>query len=522
MKYHTIVVGAGMAGLTAAAYLAKAGKKVLLLEKSPEVGGLIGSFTHKGYYFDTGPRSVENSAMLLPLFVDLGINLSIERSPVSWGVEDEIVDFNSLEDINRVKSALVRLFPEDRVPIDSIFRRIHRATKLTSCISKVDNPFIRSPLESPSHLLTVVLPWIIPFLVTLLRLPFWAKSMEESLEKRIENQSLRDMLSQHFFKNTPESFALGYYYTYTDYYYPRGGTATIPQALKTFILNHGGEIKTNAEVVAVNARQKHLIDSDKVSWLYDKLIWAADQKNWFKVLDRHDLPRKKRIQKDAGEVIMKRGGESVFCLSMGVDCPLEKFSRISKGHFFYSPSRKGLGQVHRRDLERLIVDFDRITLEELSVWIESYCLKSTYEISIPALRDQALAPQGKTGLMASLLIDGRLFKKIQSAGWYETVKARMAETMIDVLNDSIYPFLKDKVEFAISSTPCTLMNRFNLTTGSITGWSLEEEKSSSLFGILGAVKTPLPDHYKAGQWTYIPAGVPIAILSGKLAAKAAL
>ena len=33
-----------------------------------------------------------------------------------------------------------------------------------------------------------------------------------------------------------------------------------------------------------------------------------------------------------------------------------------------------------------------------------------------------------------------------------------------------------------------------------------------------AVMTPLPSIYQAGQWAYSPAGVPMAILTGKLAA----
>ena len=44
LAYDVLVVGAGMAGLTAAAYLSKAGLKVLICEKENQTGGLVNSF----------------------------------------------------------------------------------------------------------------------------------------------------------------------------------------------------------------------------------------------------------------------------------------------------------------------------------------------------------------------------------------------------------------------------------------------------------------------------------------------
>ena len=44
MKYDAIVVGGGIAGLTSAAFLAKAGRSVLLCEKENACGGLLNTF----------------------------------------------------------------------------------------------------------------------------------------------------------------------------------------------------------------------------------------------------------------------------------------------------------------------------------------------------------------------------------------------------------------------------------------------------------------------------------------------
>jgi hypothetical protein len=37
-----------------------------------------------------------------------------------------------------------------------------------------------------------------------------------------------------------------------------------------------------------------------------------------------------------------------------------------------------------------------------------------------------------------------------------------------------------------------------------------------------SVLTPIPSIYQAGQWAYSPAGVPMSVLTGKLAAERAL
>ena len=51
-KFDTIIIGGGLAGLTCATLLAKAGLKVILLEKNKRLGGYAVSYTVKGHRFD--------------------------------------------------------------------------------------------------------------------------------------------------------------------------------------------------------------------------------------------------------------------------------------------------------------------------------------------------------------------------------------------------------------------------------------------------------------------------------------
>lgn len=70
--YDVIVIGAGPGGLTTAAYLALAGRRVLVVEARDVVGGHMSAFSHGGYEFDVGLHYTSPalaSAALRPLGV---------------------------------------------------------------------------------------------------------------------------------------------------------------------------------------------------------------------------------------------------------------------------------------------------------------------------------------------------------------------------------------------------------------------------------------------------------------------
>ena len=55
-ELDAVVVGSGIGGLTTAALMAKAGKKVLVLEQHDRAGGCTHTFVEQGFEFDIGIR----------------------------------------------------------------------------------------------------------------------------------------------------------------------------------------------------------------------------------------------------------------------------------------------------------------------------------------------------------------------------------------------------------------------------------------------------------------------------------
>ena len=110
---------------------------------------------------------------------------------------------------------------------------------------------------------------------------------------------------------------------------------------------------------------------------------------------------------------------------------------------------------------------------------------------------------------------------ISETGWYNEFITEMESRIIKILAASVYPMLKDKVIKHFSFSPLSYANRVGSSEGAITGWSFREPVPAvhKILDANRAVATPLPSVYQAGQWTYSPAGVPMSILTGKLAAR---
>jgi len=520
-SYDTIVVGGGMAGLTAAAFIAEAGHSVLLCEKENVLGGLVNSFERDGFVWDAGIRAFEDSGIILPMLKSLGIDLPFVKSPVSIGIEDRVIPVESSGDLTAYEELLAHFYPESREDIRRIIDDIRLVMKHMDVLYGVENPIFKDLIRDREYLMKVLLPWLGRFLLTIGKINRMNEPVEDHLRAFTANQSLIDVIGQHFFRSTPAFFAMSYFSLYIDYCYPPGGTGTLPRAMERFCVEHGVEIARGTRVDTLDSNARKVITSDGRTIRYRDLVWAADAKTLYRCAGSSGSGALCRAERAAAS----RGGDSVFTLYLAVDRDPSWFAEKSNGHVFYTPSRRGVGGASRRELDSILSEaasMDTPTLMSAArSWLEHYINFNTFEISIPVLKDPALAPPRKTGLIVSVLFDFDLCEVIRERGRYDELKGFVEDRLIDALDASIYPGIRGMIEDRFSYTPSSIARIVGTADGAITGWAFTNPVMPAvnrMQRVATAIRTGLPGVYQAGQWAYSPSGLPIAILTGKLAA----
>lgn len=241
-RHRVVVVGGGIAGLTAATYVAKKGIDVLLLEKNQSTGGLINTFSRDGFVFDGGVRALESAGIIKPMIADLGIDLPSIKSAVSVGIANDVIPVKTEADLGAYRQLLLRFYPDSADDIDRLIAAIQNVLRNMKILYAVDNPLFKNFKEDRRYFLTTYLPWMFKFLMALRTIDKMKGPVEEFLAGRIHNQSLMDIVDQHFFSATPTFFAMSYFYLYTDYFYPKGGVGTLPRKVEEMVGSSGGAI----------------------------------------------------------------------------------------------------------------------------------------------------------------------------------------------------------------------------------------------------------------------------------------
>ena len=133
-----VIIGSGMAGLTAGAYLSKEGHSVTVFEQFPTPGGVTATVTQDGYGWDIGPLLVEGFA---PgdrgriILEELGVSEKVPSVHKDRGLS--MPEFTLWRPENYQgpywrRERLKELFPEESKALDSYYRFYDKMIRLMS------------------------------------------------------------------------------------------------------------------------------------------------------------------------------------------------------------------------------------------------------------------------------------------------------------------------------------------------------------------------------------------------------
>jgi phytoene dehydrogenase-like protein len=469
-EYDAIVIGGGVAGLTAAAYLAKAGVKVALVERREKVGGYCGSFTRDGYIFDEAVHYVNNygrNGILRKICRDLNVEeqLQVLRIDPSDRLLMPGIEILVYSDPSRTIEGLKKLFPRQASPIDRFFDLIQNFS-----------------------FSTVYVQW-------------HGKSFRELLDAYFSDEKLKTGLSVFASTLGLDSKALSAVAGLAYYkgsimdggYHVVGGSQKLADALLKQYLGYGGKVLLEAqvkEILVTNRRVQGIELPDGTKLKGDVVVAACDATQVFTKM----LSNGNAVATIGQKVSKMVPSLSNFIVYLGIKGRLD--GEIPKccnlWYFPFSSERKGSFDITKDDGEVSFV-----------------------HIALSSLHDRSLAPPDGETLV--------LFAGAQylSKEYWDTHRNRLADVLIKRADRAI-PGLKNRIAVSLPATPHTLYRYTLNRDGAYRGWALTAEQTR--WDIL-PYRTKISGLFMAGHWVTTPVGnggVSMAAISGRNVAKSVL
>ncbi|NDI11325.1 MAG: phytoene desaturase, partial [Actinobacteria bacterium] len=241
---HVVVVGAGLAGLSAALRLAGAGRKVTVVERESVPGGRNGLLNKSGFAFDTGPSVLTMPDLIADALACVGEDLKdwldlIPLKPLYRAFYHDGSQLDVHADTNQMQEEIAKsIGPAEAVGYGKYVDFVTKLYKYEM------NDFIDRNIDSPFNLLT-------PNLARLIALGGFRR-----LAPKV-NQFLKDPRTQKVYSfqamyagvSPQQALAIYAVIAYMDsvngVFFPKGGMHAVPRALAGAAEKHGVVFKYN-------------------------------------------------------------------------------------------------------------------------------------------------------------------------------------------------------------------------------------------------------------------------------------
>ena len=477
---HVVVVGAGLAGLSAALRLAGAGRKVTVLERESVPGGRNGLLNKDGYSFDTGPSVLTMPSLINDAFNCVGEDMKdwLELTPLTPLYRAFYADGSQLDvhaNTGEMEAEIAKHISSDEAA--GYRRYVDFVTKLYKYEM---NDFIDRNIDSPLNLLT-------PNLARLIALGGFRR-LSPKVNQFMKDPRLQKVYSfQAMYAGVSPQQALAIYavIAYMDsvngVFFPKGGMHAVPRALAAAAEKHGVVFKYNTTVTNVevnNGRAKAVITESGERFECDAVILNPD------------LPVAYRELLGKSPVSIKRLKYSPSCVTLLIGSN-KKYDFTAHHNIHFGHSWDGV--------------FDEL-IKKKQLMSDPSIL-----VTIPTHDDPNLAPPGKHSyyvLFPTPNLDSNI-DWTKQAGPYR-------DQMIKTIEERGYSGFGDSIETEVMTTPLDWKNQ-----GMEMGAPFA---SAHTFFQTGPFRPRnmaqgIENVVFAGSGTQPGVGVPMVLISGRLAAE---
>ncbi|MDH3621522.1 MAG: NAD(P)/FAD-dependent oxidoreductase [Gammaproteobacteria bacterium] len=507
-NYDAIVIGAGHNGLTNAAYLAKAGLDVVVLEKNEYIGGAaVSRELQEGWKYSSCSYVCSMMRQAIHRDLDLGrhgLILVPYLGTVNFGDGDERLFQYHDEEASHLE--LMRHSPHDA---DAMHRFQTDLTRYSQLIRKTlmrtpPEPTSLRPRDLMEFLYLARQFWSLGEKEIYEYVRFFTMSAAEFLEDYFENDLVKAAMASPGIIGT----ALGVYSPGSSYILlhhvmgdvdgsigawglARGGMGAISDAIAGAVKENGGEIRTNAGVQQVLVEGRKAVgvvleNGDEIR--ADIVVSNLDAKRTFtRIMDRNDLPdgiyekaKNFKIRGSSGKVNIALSG-------------LPKFTGVPDNPYI----NRG-GQGFTGSLETMERAYD---CWKHGGWSDDPFVESV----IPSAWDPTVAPTGQHWMSNFVQYCP---PELADGPWTPEKRDAFGESVISKI-ERYSPGFRDLIVHMEVRTPHEIENEIGLTEGNIFQGELTIDQLffNRPFPGYGQYRMPVKNMYMCGSSTHPGGGV---------------
>lgn len=490
MKKKVTVIGAGVAGLASAIRLQHSGYDVTLYEKEAIPGGKMHQIKKDGFTFDLGPSLVMMPALYKEVFELAGRNpddyIPMERLDPMYTArfgpgEEEQLHISS--DLIQLLDMLEDISDEDAEGFLAYLSDIYKRYNVAK------DSFLQRPFRKNSELLKPSM------LKQALKLKTF-DTASHSIEKFVKDKRLQQILSFQTLYIGVSPLDGPSLYTIIPMiemlygvWFIKGGMHTMAKGMERLFLELGGEIHYNSPV------EKILIKDQKAYGIQlagqeihsDYVMCNADFPYAMKNLVQDQAAKGKYTDKKIDQM---KYSCSCFIMYLGMN---RKYEEVELPHTF----------VFGKDLD-----------ENLEGIFSGELLDNpAYYLYMGSKVDPSMAPEGKDGLYLLVPVSDLSLAKYE---WNEeTIRHYRAEVLNSLKQTKGFENVENEIISETYITPLDFEEKFNAYNGACFGLRPTLLQSAS-FRPQAKAKN-CENLYFTGSSTHPGAGVPIVLLSAKIA-----